>query len=639
MEENLPRRRTSGTILRQSFEFGDPAAQRRPGANWKPNQKRDLLLRRWRWKGLMMLFGIATLVFFFLVDTSLLRSSTRILFSKLSGSQTSQESQNVAISLHPKRHVFRDARTISHNWTVTSGIRAPDGVEKEVFLINGQFPGPTLEVRTGDTLEIAVQNALAKDEIAMHWHGLHMHGANSMDGAAGITQEPIPAGAVFKYKFRITQHGTFWYHAHSHTQRGDGLYGGLVVHKPKEKHGSSEVEKYGFEDQVLLMVGDWYHRNSVEVLEWYQSVRAFKNEPVPDSLLINDGGKFNCSMALPARPVRCQDIGQKPIFGSAVTTRLRVINVGTMAGITLQISNATLKPIQLDGGFEIAGKAAERVGVMYPGERADMLLEWSSNLSFEKLPTLTIELDDENFKFPNPALKRIQSFPALPSTRPSFRRRPQARPETTEVVAPRTYDLQTAQAVLLPDEANLPEAASETIILYTKTQTLAKNNNHARGFMNQTSWAPQVPHLLAAPREEWDRNQFVPQISLPRTLSYRSGDGASGEAPESARGKWVDIILNNLDEASHPFHLHGHAFWVVESYKSSRGWGSWKASDASQKLDRSKVLRKDTVLVPRRGYVILRVRFDNLGIWMLHCHLAVHLGSGMGMAFEVVEEG
>ncbi|KAK5687884.1 hypothetical protein LTR17_026683, partial [Elasticomyces elasticus] len=32
---------------------------------------------------------------------------------------------------------------------------------------------------------------------------------------------------------------------------------------------------------------------------------------------------------------------------------------------------------------------------------------------------------------------------------------------------------------------------------------------------------------------------------------------------------WVDIVLNNLDEEGHPFHLHGHDFWVLATHSSS----------------------------------------------------------------------
>lgn len=37
------------------------------------------------------------------------------------------------------------------------------------------FPGPTIEARSGDILEIEVLN-LAEEEVSLHWHGLHMRG-------------------------------------------------------------------------------------------------------------------------------------------------------------------------------------------------------------------------------------------------------------------------------------------------------------------------------------------------------------------------------------------------------------------------------------------------------------------------------
>ena len=46
-------------------------------------------------------------------------------------------------------------------------------------------------------------------------------------------------------------------------------------------------------------------------------------------------------------------------------------------------------------------------------------------------------------------------------------------------------------------------------------------------------------------------------------------------------------------------------------------------------------VRKDTVSVPRRGYVVLRFKADNEGIWMLHCHVLFHQGSGMAMGVHV----
>lgn len=108
-----------------------------------------------------------------------------------------------------------------------------------------------------------------------------------MDGVVGITQCAIPLGGSFTYRFRIagSQSGTFWYHAHSAVQRADGLYGGLVVHRPVD--GGRGLADYGdaardgdgeHEVEQLLLVGDWYHRDGRSALAWYDNPSHFGNE-------------------------------------------------------------------------------------------------------------------------------------------------------------------------------------------------------------------------------------------------------------------------------------------------------------------------------------------------------------------------
>lgn len=45
-------------------------------------------------------------------------------------------------------------------------------------LLAGQFPGPTIEARSGDILEVNVWN-LVEEGVSIHWHGLHMRGTAS----------------------------------------------------------------------------------------------------------------------------------------------------------------------------------------------------------------------------------------------------------------------------------------------------------------------------------------------------------------------------------------------------------------------------------------------------------------------------
>lgn len=87
---------------------------------------------------------------------------------------------------------------------------------------------------------------------------------------------------------------------------------------------------------------------------------------------------------------------------------------------------------------------------------------------------------------------------------------------------------------------------------------------------------------------------------------------------------------------------HGHQFYVVSSHMSAEGqYGAYNPFDSNSepggKVNLDSPVRKDTVYVPRMGYVVLRVRMDNMGLWMLHCHSLWHHGAGMGIALQIGE--
>ena len=50
--------------------------------------------------------------------------------------------------------------TRHYDFTVTRQTIAPDGVEKDGLVVNGAFPGPTIEANWGDWIEVVVHNQL-----------------------------------------------------------------------------------------------------------------------------------------------------------------------------------------------------------------------------------------------------------------------------------------------------------------------------------------------------------------------------------------------------------------------------------------------------------------------------------------------
>ncbi|UPK99837.1 hypothetical protein LCI18_010772 [Fusarium solani-melongenae] len=590
--------------LLDEFELQDEDTKTQSNSSHRTVRRCARLVRRRIWCLITVAVTIALLCTF---------GAASSIIGTLRAPKGPEKGGRLGIRLHPEEHATRPPTTITFNWTITAGRRSPDGVEKRVYLVNDEFPGPTIEARSGDRLVLHIHNELETEGVSLHWHGLRMRNQNLMDGAVGITQCPIPPGRDYVYNFTIgdDEHGTFWWHSHSDVQRADGLWGGLIVHSPQDARPSP--------GEYLVMVSDWFHRNQTEVLAWYADASSRGNEPVPDSLLVNGRGRFNCSMAVPARPVVCSQIAAyelAPLFNPSreKATRLRFVNTGSVAGFSVQMNGATMQPVRIDGGFSVQAEASDSIGILYPGERVDVDVKW-----MEENPRnhwLTIDLDSENFGYPNPSLNPTQSFRIFKGKGDEDDHKGyQARSET------RDLDLQNLTAATQVSE--IPSKAKETFVFYAKTEKLSHLNYEPVGFINHTSWKPQSPPLLSQNRSTWDENQLVPFIGLALDEPTR-----------------VDIVINNLDDGAHPFHLHGHFFYVLSSYRNEGrgGWGSFNPFSSGQPpngLNLDSPLRKDTVSVPRRGHVVLTLVADNPGIWMLHCHMLVHMARGMAMAFHV----
>jgi len=107
--------------------------------------------------------------------------------------------------------------------------RLRSGRRVDGYTVNGRSPGPTVRAEQGDLVEVRVDNADVPDGVTLHWHGIDV--PNSMDGVAGVTQDAIPAGGRFTYRYVAAQVGTYWYHSHqaSHEQVKRGLFGAVVV--------------------------------------------------------------------------------------------------------------------------------------------------------------------------------------------------------------------------------------------------------------------------------------------------------------------------------------------------------------------------------------------------------------------------
>lgn len=213
------------------------------------------------------------------------------------------------------------ARARRFDLTLTWEKGAPDGVERNVFKVNGQFPGPTLEFSEGDSVVIRVKN-LTPFNTSIHYHGKHqgrseegrtdvrsdtfagieMLGTPWSDGVPGITQAHIPPACTFTYRWKATQHGSYFYHAHSDSQINDGLYGAITIHPAPTTPAPYELItkdskslaaiKAAEKARTPLLLADWRH--VAFDVEWASSQRSGVETPCFDSFLVNGKGRVLC---------------------------------------------------------------------------------------------------------------------------------------------------------------------------------------------------------------------------------------------------------------------------------------------------------------------------------------------------------
>ncbi|KAK8217164.1 hypothetical protein M8818_001416 [Zalaria obscura] len=140
-----------------------------------------------------------------------------------------------------------------YDFTISRGRISPDGVLRDVILINGQYPGPLIEANWGDWIQVTVHNEIyfPDEGTSLHWHGMLQRDTQWYDGVPAVGQCPIAPGHNFTYKYQAELYGTSWYHAHYSAQYTAGVVGPMVVYGPTQEDYDCDVGP--------IMLSDWYH--------------------------------------------------------------------------------------------------------------------------------------------------------------------------------------------------------------------------------------------------------------------------------------------------------------------------------------------------------------------------------------------
>jgi hypothetical protein len=75
-------------------------------------------------------------------------------------------------------------------------------------------------------------------------------------------------------------------------------------------------------------------------------------------------------------------------------------------------------------------------------------------------------------------------------------------------------------------------------------------------------------------------------------------------------------------------HLHGHDFAII-----AQKVGPYNQSEIVIPYNPP---RRDVVMLPGGGYVVIAFKADNPGAWLLHCHIVSHASGGLDM--QILED-
>lgn len=515
--------------------------------------------------------------------------------------------------------------TREYHWTIVDGRLNPDGIYRPMILINNQFPGPLVECNEGDTIRVIVENK-AVNATSIHFHGLFQNGTNSMDGAVGITQCPIAPNSTFTYEFQVKeQSGTYWYHAHHSAQASDGLLGPVVIHSKDER---TTLQKLEYASDRIIMVQDHYHNLTSELLMDYLKNDMENNEPVPDNGLINGRGVRDC------KDFQGWDCDTTNVSTSTLDLaasqrhRLRIINVGAFAEFQIQFDEHPFYVTEVDG-TDVFPEPFHRLNIL-PAQRYSIILETNvttADTFWMRARMVTHCFTTKNSRL-QPEMRAILHYNS--SEGKALAKEPTSKdwPEAIEVIC---RDLNVS--ALHPVIPMTPPPADK--YMRFDASFMIGDWRLARGFFNQSTWhhnvtSPSLHRFL----DTSSANATI--LKSPIAVNNMAFDYKKELVIQTEGIRTIDLAINNFDDGNHPFHLHGHKFFVL--YQGRGGYPPYEADFPAfvreHNLDDNPV-RRDTVTVEGYSWAVIRLVLDNPGMWAFHCHNMWHAESGMLMQLLV----
>jgi len=528
------------------------------------------------------------------------------------------------------------------------------GAPRMATTINGSIPAPTLHLREGDEVRIRVTNRL-REYTSIHWHGIIL--PYQMDGVPGISFMGIAPGETFTYRFCLRQSGTYWYHSHAGMQELTGMYGAIIV-EPREARCKLADRDY------VVQLSDWTDEDPMQVFHKLKKQGKYYNYHQPTVVdFFRDVSRTSLGQAIDKRrmwnqmrmnPTDLSDLsaatltylmnGVTPkgnwtgLFKPGECVRLRFINSAGSTFYDVRIPELKMRVVQADGvDIEPVTVDEFRFG---PGQTYDVLVEpkteaytifaQSMDRSGFARGTLAVR---ENLVAPVPALDRPEwlsmadmmgnmahgnssaghsmgqmSMPDMNHAgmghsmqhggmKMDHREHAQAlsRPSSTVRHARSEYEPSVDMRVDRP-RTNLDDPGVGLRNNGRRVLTLADLHSLGGPLDARDPGREIELHLTGnMERYTWSIDGLEFGKSTPVHMKY---------------GERLRVILQNDTMMTHPMHMHG--MWS-------------ELEDVEGRF----VARLHTIPVQPAQRLSFLVTADALGRWAWHCHLMLHMDSGM----------
>ncbi|XP_008792257.2 laccase-3-like [Phoenix dactylifera] len=506
-----------------------------------------------------------------------------------------------------------------------------------IITVNGQFPGPTLEVKNGDTLVISVVNR-ARYNVTLHWHGVRQMRTAWADGPEMVTQCPIRPGGSYTYRFTVEgQEGTLWWHAHSSWLRAT-VYGALIIH-PKE-HTSYPFAKPKREIPILL--GEWWDANPIDVVRKATRTGAAPN--TSDAFTINGqpGDLYNCSSE-----------GTTVISVAAGEANLlRIINAALNTELFFTIAGHKMTVVGADASY--TKPFTTSVLMLGPGQTTDVLVTMDQPPSRYYMAARAYA-SAQGVPFDNTTTTAILDYdcgcsaakPRQGITQPAFPILPAY--NDTATAAAFSTGLKSLKKVDIPGRVDENLFFTVGLGLFNcrpGKRCGGPNGTRFGASMNNFSFVLPANFSILQAHHHRMPGVFTADFPAqpPVQFDYTAANVsrslwqpvAATKVYKLKYGSVVQLVLqgtNIFAAENHPIHLHGYDFYIL-----AQGFGNFNAAKDAAKFNLVDPPMRNTVGVPVNGWAVIRFVADNPGVWLMHCHLDVHITWGLAMAF-LVEDG